>query len=59
MLVWGDDPASLKEEKERLGGVYKCVCVTGSEAAERYLAKHKPDGVLHVMPRAETGGSEA
>ena len=25
MLIWGDDPDSLKIEKDRLDGIYKCV----------------------------------
>lgn len=48
LLIWGDDPAKLKEAKEQLGGTYKCVCVNGSAAMEKYLAKHEPYGVLHV-----------
>ncbi|MBE6910387.1 MAG: response regulator [Ruminococcaceae bacterium] len=53
LLVWGDDAERLRAERERLDGVYKCVCVVGGEAKERYLAKHSPDGVLHVASGAE------
>ena len=48
VLLWGSDPALLKEEKERLDGIYKCVCVTGSKAMEKYLEKHEPYAVMHV-----------
>ena len=48
ILIWGDDPARMKEEKERLDGVYKCVCVNGQSAMEKYLSNHEPSGVLHV-----------
>ena len=54
MLIWGDDPDSLKTEKDRLDGIYKCVCVTGQAAMEKYLSKHEPDGVMHVI----TGSKE-
>lgn len=43
MLIWGNDPDSLKIEKDRLDGIYKCVCVTGKAAMEKYLSKHEPD----------------
>lgn len=49
MLVWGTDPEKLKEERERLEGIYKCVCVVGSRAMEKYLEKHEPAGVIRVM----------
>ncbi|MBR5116614.1 MAG: response regulator, partial [Lachnospiraceae bacterium] len=48
VLVWGDDPEKLKEEKLRLDGIYKCVCVTGQKAMEKYLEKHEGANVLHV-----------
>ena len=48
-LVWGNDPELLRTEKERLDGVYKCVCVTGEKARDRYLEKHDPETVIHVM----------
>ncbi len=53
LLIWGDEPEDVKAEKERLEGVFKCVCVVGSEAKERYLAKHRADGVLRVASRAD------
>ncbi|MBO4338212.1 MAG: response regulator [Lachnospiraceae bacterium] len=51
MLIWGDDPELLRKERERLDGIYKCVCVTGEKARDKFLEKKKPAGVLHV-----TGG---
>lgn len=51
VLLWGTDPASLRIEKERLEGIYRCVCVTGSQARDRYLEKHEPDAVIYVKPR--------
>lgn len=47
-LIWGDDPERLKDEKERLDGIYKCVCVNGTKARDKYLEKHKPDVVMAV-----------
>ena len=49
LLIWGSDPNKLKEEKERLDGIYKCVCVVGEKARDKYLEKHKPDMVMHHM----------
>ncbi|MCR4762003.1 MAG: response regulator [Lachnospiraceae bacterium] len=49
MLIWGEDPERLRAEKDRLDGIYKCVCVTGSKAMEKYLEKHQPFGVMHVV----------
>ena len=48
VLLWGTDPDRLRDEKERLDGIYKCVCVVGSQAMEKYLSKHKPDAVMQV-----------
>ncbi len=48
LLIWSDDPAKLKAEKEKLDGSYKCVCVVGEEARDKYLANHEPYGVLHI-----------
>ncbi|MCR4787447.1 MAG: response regulator [Lachnospiraceae bacterium] len=47
-LVWGDDPDKLKAEKDRLDGIYKCVCVTGEKAKDKYLEKHIPDVIMYV-----------
>lgn len=47
-LIWGDDPDKLKGEKDRLDGIYKCVCVTGQKARDKYLEKHTPDVVMTV-----------
>ena len=49
VLIWGSDPDKLKEEKERLDGIYKCICVVGEKAREKYLEKHKPDMIMHHM----------
>lgn len=48
LLIWGDDPVKLKSEKERLDGIYRVVCVTGSERKDRYLLNHQPEAVMHV-----------
>lgn len=48
MLVWGNDSQKLRETKERLNGVYRCVCVVGTKAKERYLESHKPDGIIQI-----------
>ena len=57
MLIWGNDPERLREEKERLEGIYKCVCVVGEKAMEKYMAKHVPDGILHVEASHPDGAS--
>lgn len=48
LLVWSDDSEKLKTAKEQLSASYKCVCVVGEEAKEKYLSKHEPYGVLHL-----------
>ena len=48
LLIWGDDSDRLKAEKERLDGIYKCVCVVGEKARDKYLEKHEPEAVMHV-----------
>ncbi|MCR4586217.1 MAG: response regulator [Lachnospiraceae bacterium] len=48
LLMWGNDLEKLKKEKERLDGTYRCICVTGSKAMEKYLEKHTPDAVMKV-----------
>ena len=48
MLIWGNDSDKLKAEKERLDGIYKCVCVVGEKARDKYLEKHEPVGVMHI-----------
>ncbi|MBO4904888.1 MAG: response regulator, partial [Lachnospiraceae bacterium] len=48
MLIWGDDSERLKQEKQRLDGIYKCVCVVGKSARDKYLEKHDPDGVMRL-----------
>jgi DNA-binding NtrC family response regulator len=60
LVIWGTDPELLRAEKERLDGIYKCVCITGSAAAEKYLEKHSPVAVMHVTAGSEeTPGSES
>nr|MCR4750296.1 hypothetical protein [Lachnospiraceae bacterium] len=49
MLICANDPEKLRAEKERLDGIYKCVCVVGEKARDRYLEKHMPDGVMNIM----------
>ena len=49
LLIWGDNPEALRREKERLDGIYKCVCVTGSKARDKYLEKHALDSEMHVV----------
>ena len=48
-LIWGSDPEKLKTEKERLEGIYKCICVVGDKARDKYLDKKKPDLVLNII----------
>ena len=55
LLIWGSDSKRLREEKERLEGMYKCVCVVGSRAMERYMEKHEPDAVMHVFGKEIEG----
>ncbi|MBO4914916.1 MAG: response regulator [Oscillospiraceae bacterium] len=55
LLVWGDDAERVRAERERLDGVYKCVCVVGAAAKERYLTGHRADAVLHVAPGEADG----
>ena len=49
MLIWGNDPERLRLEKEKLESIYKCVCVVGNKAADRYMEKHSPYGVIHLV----------
>lgn len=48
MLIWGNDSARLRTEKERLDGIYKCVCVVGEKARNKYFESHIPAGELHL-----------
>ena len=47
-LVWGYDSELLKKEKNRLDGIYKCVCVVGKKSMEKYLERHTPDRVIQI-----------
>ncbi len=49
MLIWGDDSEKLKQEKARLDGIYKCVCVVGAAAKDKYLGKHDASAIMNVM----------
>ena len=49
LLIWGTDSEKIREEKERLQGLYKCTCVVGSRAMEKYLEKHGDVPVLKVQ----------
>ena len=53
MLIWSDDPDSLKDAKDRLDGIYKCVCVKGEKARDKYLEKHEPAGIMHAVRACE------
>ncbi|MCR5476410.1 MAG: response regulator [Lachnospiraceae bacterium] len=60
LVIWGTDPELLRAEKDRLDGIYKCVCITGSAAAQKYLEKHSPGAVMHVTAGSEQApGSES
>lgn len=48
LLLWGTDPDRLRDEKEKLSENYKCVCVVGSKAMERYVEKNHPERVMRV-----------
>ena len=49
LLIWGNDSDKLRDAKEKLSGMYKCTCILGSKGMEKYLEKHEPDAVLHVI----------
>ena len=53
LLIWGNDPEKLKTEKERLDGIYKCICVVGEKAKDKYMEKHVPAGVMHIEDSVE------
>ncbi len=48
LLLWGTDPDKLRDEKEKLSENYKCVCVVGSKAMEKYVDKHNPDRIMRI-----------
>ena len=48
-LLWGESSDALKQEKERLDGVYKCICVVGEKARDKYLEKHDPSVVIKII----------
>ena len=54
MLIWGNDSDRLKLEKEKLESIYKCVCVVGEKAKEKYLEKHEPDGIMYIKGKEAT-----
>ncbi|MBR1642820.1 MAG: response regulator [Butyrivibrio sp.] len=49
LLIWGEDSGRLKVEKEKLEDIYKCVCVVGEKARDKYLEKHDAQAVMHVV----------
>ncbi len=48
LLIWGTDSDKLRETKEKLSETYKCICVVGSKAKDKYLDKHEVDAVMMV-----------
>ncbi len=48
LLIWGTDSEKIRQTRERLSAAYKCTCVVGSKAMEKFLEKHEVDGVLKV-----------
>ena len=48
-LIWGYDSERIRQEKERLQGVYNCRCVVGKKSMEKFLEKHTPDRIIQVM----------
>ncbi len=48
-LIWGYDSELLRQEKEKLQGVYNCRCVVGKKSMEKFLEKHTPDRIIQVM----------
>ena len=49
ILIWGNDSDRLKLEKQKLESIYKCVCVVGEKAKDKYLEKHDAQVVMHVV----------
>lgn len=52
VLLWGNDTSALKAEKERLDGIYRCVCASGEKGRDKYLEKHNPDAVMFIKEKA-------
>ena len=48
VLLWGTDSDKLRGEREKLEGIYKCVCVVGEKARDKYVEKHQPERVMHI-----------
>lgn len=48
LLIWGTDSDKIRETKEKLSETYKCTCVVGSKAKDKYLEKHEVDAVMMV-----------
>ena len=48
LLIWGTDYEKIRQEKERLSSIYKCTCVVGAKAMEKYLEKHDGMPVMRV-----------
>ncbi len=47
-LIWGTDSDKIRDAKERLFGEYRCTCVVGSKAKDKFLEKHEVDAVMMV-----------
>ena len=48
LLLWGEDPDRLKAERDKLKGIYRCVCVNTANARDKYLEKHDVTAVMEV-----------
>ncbi len=48
LLIWGTDSDKIRTAKEKLAGEYKCTCVVGSKARDKFLEKHEVDAVMQV-----------
>ncbi|MCR5403944.1 MAG: response regulator [Butyrivibrio sp.] len=48
LLIWGMDSDKLRETKEKLSEHYRCTCVVGSKARDKFLEKHEVDAVMQV-----------
>ncbi len=48
LLIWGTDSDVIRQTREKLCAEYKCTCVVGSKAKDKYLEKHIVDAVMQV-----------
>ena len=49
LLIWGMDSDKLRQTKEKLSEHYKCICVVGSKARDKFIEKHEVDAVMQVQ----------